>query len=104
MIDKWHREGTYVPYPEDELFELILAVKAKMHPWIRLNRVIRDIPNQYITGGCSVTNMRQVWRRMRRNSIGWDAEVVRRLIRGKVLYYILVLLCTRNRFERGFGG
>lgn len=60
MIDKWHREGSYVPYPEDQLFELILAVKVKVHPWIRLNRVIRDIPNQYITGGCSVTNMRQV--------------------------------------------
>lgn len=49
-----------MPYPEDQLFELILSVKAKVHPWIRLNRVIRDIPNQYITGGCSVTNMRQV--------------------------------------------
>ena len=60
LIDKWHREGTYVPYPEDQLFELILSVKARVHPWIRLNRVIRDIPNQYITGGCSVTNMRQV--------------------------------------------
>ncbi|CAN0221465.1 unnamed protein product [Ascophyllum nodosum] len=60
LIDKWHREGTYVPYPEDQLFELILSVKAKVHPWIRLNRVIRDIPNQYITGGCSVTNMRQI--------------------------------------------
>lgn len=62
VIDKWHREGSYVPYPEDQLFELILAVKVKVHPWIRLNRVIRDIPNQYITGGCSVTNMRQVSR------------------------------------------
>lgn len=60
IIDKWHREGSYVPYPEDQLFELILSVKARVHPWIRLNRVIRDIPNQYITGGCSVTNMRQV--------------------------------------------
>ncbi|CAN0182944.1 unnamed protein product, partial [Laminaria digitata] len=59
LIDKWHRDGSYVPYPEDQLFELILSVKARVHPWIRLNRVIRDIPNQYITGGCSVTNMRQ---------------------------------------------
>ncbi|CAM9532129.1 unnamed protein product [Ectocarpus sp. 4 AP-2014] len=60
VIDKWHREGSYNPYPEDQLFELILSVKVRVHPWIRLNRVIRDIPNQYITGGCSVTNMRQI--------------------------------------------
>jgi len=32
----------------------------KVHPWIRLNRVIRDIPNQYIVGGNEVTNLRQV--------------------------------------------
>ena len=30
-----------------------------MHPWIRLNRVIRDIPSQYILGGLNVPNMRQ---------------------------------------------
>ena len=30
-----------------------------MLPWIRLNRVIRDIPNQYIEGGNDITNMRQ---------------------------------------------
>ncbi|CAM9610005.1 unnamed protein product, partial [Discosporangium mesarthrocarpum] len=60
VIDKWHREGSYVPYSEDQLFELIIRVKSRVHPWIRLNRVIRDIPNQYITGGSSLTNMRQV--------------------------------------------
>lgn len=60
MISKWFREGTYKPYSDEVLQELILAVKAKVHPWIRLNRVIRDIPNQYIMGGNSVTNLRQV--------------------------------------------
>ena len=29
-----------------------------MHPWIRLNRVIRDIPSQYVLGGVDAPNMR----------------------------------------------
>ncbi len=59
VIEKWHTNGTYKPYPDAELFELLLRIKPRVHPWIRLNRVVRDIPNQYITGGCAVTNMRQ---------------------------------------------
>jgi len=59
VIEKWHKEGSYVPYPDSVLLEMLMRVKAKVHPWIRLNRVIRDIPNQYISGGCSTTNMRQ---------------------------------------------
>ena len=30
-----------------------------MHPWIRLNRVVRDIPSQYILGGLDAPNLRQ---------------------------------------------
>lgn len=60
MIEKWFREGSYKPYPDAVLQELLVRVKARVHPWLRLNRVIRDIPNQYIMGGNSVTNLRQV--------------------------------------------
>ena len=44
---------------EAELFELLMDVKSRVHPWIRLNRVIRDIPSQYILGGHNAPNMRQ---------------------------------------------
>lgn len=59
-IEKWYKEGTYVPYSHDELIELLIWVKARVPEKIRLNRVIRDIPNTYITGGTYVTNLRQV--------------------------------------------
>jgi histone acetyltransferase (RNA polymerase elongator complex component) len=38
VIKKWHDEGKFTPYPDDELVELLMRVKAKVHPWIRLNR------------------------------------------------------------------
>jgi ELP3 family radical SAM enzyme/protein acetyltransferase len=59
IIKKWHNEGEYESYGEEKLIEVILNVKRKVHPWIRLNRVIRDIPNEYISGGNDITNLRQ---------------------------------------------
>ncbi|KAG7402077.1 hypothetical protein PHYBOEH_007291 [Phytophthora boehmeriae] len=60
VIKKWYDEGSYVPYDEDKLIDLLMDVKAEVHPWIRLNRVIRDIPSQYILGGMDEPNLRQV--------------------------------------------
>jgi len=59
VIEKWFHEGRYVPFSPSELLALLVKVKCHVHPWIRLNRVIRDIPNQYIVGGNEVTNLRQ---------------------------------------------
>lgn len=59
-IEKWYKEGKYKPYAEDsdKLIELLIEVKSKIKPWIRLNRIIRDIPNSYIIGGNKNTSMR----------------------------------------------
>ena len=68
-IKKWYDEGKYIPYTEknpDDLINMLYEMKQKVHPWIRLNRVIRDIPNytrdgeKYIYAGNKVTNLRQV--------------------------------------------
>lgn len=60
VIEKWHKSGRFIPYSEEELMRVIMKVKEKVHPWIRLNRVIRDIPNTYIIDGISAPNLRQV--------------------------------------------
>ncbi|CAI5714662.1 unnamed protein product [Hyaloperonospora brassicae] len=60
VIKKWYDEGSYVPYADEKLMDLLMDVKAKVHPWIRLNRVVRDIPSQYILGGMDEPNLRQV--------------------------------------------
>lgn len=61
-IETWYKEGKYIPYTEKDprlLTELLARVKAEVHPWIRLNRVIRDIPEVSIVAGNSLTNLRQ---------------------------------------------
>ena len=32
---------------------------VQVQPWIRLNRVVRDIPTQYIMGGVNAPNLRE---------------------------------------------
>eukprot|EP00922_Rhytidocystis_sp_ex-Travisia-forbesii_P055568 GHVS01082304.1.p1 GENE.GHVS01082304.1~~GHVS01082304.1.p1 ORF type:complete len:749 (+),score=116.41 GHVS01082304.1:83-2248(+) len=63
VIEKWYQDKLFVPYAEtnaDLLLDLLLRVKSSVHPWIRLNRVIRDIPNQSIIAGNDKTNLRQM--------------------------------------------
>jgi ELP3 family radical SAM enzyme/protein acetyltransferase len=59
VIEKWYNEGKYVPYSNEELFELLVWVKERMHPYIRITRIFRDIPKYNICGGADEPNMRE---------------------------------------------
>ena len=60
-IKEWYENGSYKPYSENEedLIKVIAYIKNNIFPWIRLNRIIRDIPNQNIIGGNTNVNLRQ---------------------------------------------
>ena len=60
-IKEWYDKGYYKPYSEDEekLIELIIYIKNNVFPWIRINRIIRDIPNINIIGGNKNVNLHQ---------------------------------------------
>ena len=62
-IKEWYDAGTYIPYAEthfQEFLNLLVDVMLKIPPWIRVNRVQRDFPGNYIEGGNKITNLRQV--------------------------------------------
>jgi ELP3 family radical SAM enzyme/protein acetyltransferase len=62
-IKEWYLAGTYKPYAEEDITKLedvIIHAKKMMKPWIRINRVIRDIPVQSIEGGVSCPEMRNI--------------------------------------------
>ena len=60
VLEQWYNRGKFKPYSNDELFEVLLDMKQKVHRRIRLIRIVRDINDQYILGGCKVTHMRQL--------------------------------------------
>ena len=37
----------------------LIDAKRQVHPWIRLNRVVRDIPSQYVLGGVDAPSTRR---------------------------------------------
>jgi histone acetyltransferase (RNA polymerase elongator complex component) len=59
-IEKWYREGSYVPYPKEDLYRLLYDTKKAMYPWIRCNRIIRDIPKGYIIASSDDPNTGQI--------------------------------------------
>lgn len=59
VIEKWQKEGKYMPYPETELTPILLDMKERVFPWIRLNRIVRDIPSDYIIASGDHPNLRQ---------------------------------------------
>ena len=61
-IEEWYRDGTYKPYEEKYLFDILVKTLTKIFPFVRANRIIRDFPNDYIYNektGADNTNMRQ---------------------------------------------
>jgi len=63
ILKKWHDSGKFIPYSkknEKDLFDVIKYAMEICPPWIRLPRVIRDIPTTYIEGGNKIPNLRQI--------------------------------------------
>jgi elongator complex protein 3 len=50
-LEKWYREGKYQPYDFDVMVNLLVEIKALVPGYVRISRVLRDIPPQFITGG-----------------------------------------------------
>jgi ELP3 family radical SAM enzyme/protein acetyltransferase len=77
-IKEWFDSGTYVPYNDAVLFQLLKEFKMRVQPYKRLNRIIRDIPSTYISGGYTSksVNMRQLLQSdMKKNA--WKCRCIR---------------------------
>ena len=60
LLYKWWRAGKYKPYSDKVLQNLIVACKKVVPPYVRIIRLIRDIPGESIIAGNRITNLRQV--------------------------------------------
>lgn len=75
-IKEWYENGSFVPYEEEKLYEVIKDFKQAVQPYKRLNRIIRDIPSSYIAAGYNAVNMRQMFQDdMKKNN--WRCKCIR---------------------------
>lgn len=58
----WWKAGKYEPYSLEKLIDLLASVKKALPPYVRIQRIMRDIPATLIEAGCKKSNLRQLIR------------------------------------------
>ncbi|MDH3364949.1 MAG: tRNA uridine(34) 5-carboxymethylaminomethyl modification radical SAM/GNAT enzyme Elp3 [Thermoplasmata archaeon] len=56
----WWRAGDYVPMSLEETTALVVKMKERVPPWVRILRVQRDIPVQLIEAGVRKSHLREL--------------------------------------------
>jgi elongator complex protein 3 len=75
LYEYWQR-GEYRPYSEEEIIELLVAVKAQVPRYVRINRIVRDIPTTNVIEGFKKANLRQI-AQQRMKKRGMACECIR---------------------------
>ena len=57
LYDMW-KKGEYEPMDTEKAVELLIKVKERVPPWVRIQRIQRDIPVQYIAAGVKRSDLR----------------------------------------------
>lgn len=79
----WHEQGRHRPYTDEELLDIIFRIKPYFPRYLRVTRLIRDIPATSILGGSKVSNLRQVALEMMKKKGLFCACIRCREIRGE---------------------
>lgn len=51
-LETWYRDNRYQPYGDEEMIDLLLNIKTLVPRYVRIPRLMRDIPGKFIIAGC----------------------------------------------------
>ncbi len=74
-LEKWYRDGSYQPYSNDVMTGLVASIKSIVPKYVRISRVLRDIPSKYIVGGLKDSLRGIVKQRMK--EMGIECQCIR---------------------------
>jgi len=86
LLYRWWKDGKYKPYSQKALEKLIADCKAVVPRYVRIIRLIRDIPGESIVAGNLITNLRQV---LARRGIKCNCIRCREVKDGRIMKYTL---------------
>jgi elongator complex protein 3 len=66
---KWYQDGRYTPYDNETMMKLIIDIKALVPKYVRIARVLRDIPSKFIVAGLKDSLRNTVRDRMKEDNI-----------------------------------
>jgi elongator complex protein 3 len=101
-VYKLYKQNKYCPYDLNTLTNLLIDIKKNIPPYVRIERIIRDIPpNIIIEGGAKTTNLRQIIKdRLVKENLACQCIRCRevKLIQGK-----LKTVLIRREYKSSFG-
>lgn len=50
-LEGWYRDNRYQPYRDEEMIDLLIAIKTSIPKYVRISRLMRDIPGKFIIAG-----------------------------------------------------
>ncbi|MFB0558941.1 MAG: elongator complex protein 3 [Dehalococcoidales bacterium] len=68
-LEKWYRDKRYQPYDDDTMINLVCQIKSIVPKYVRISRVLRDIPSEFIVGGLRDSLRDEVRQRMKEQAI-----------------------------------
>jgi len=84
-IYKWWKKGEYKPYSDEKLIELLCAIKKIIPYYVRITRLVRDIPSTSIIAGNKISNLRQVLDKKSKEE-NWRCKCIRcREVRNQIV-------------------
>jgi elongator complex protein 3 len=68
-LERWYQENRYHPYDAKTLIALMINIKSVVPKYVRISRVLRDIPARFITAGCKDSLRGVIKQRMKQRGI-----------------------------------
>jgi len=75
-LEKWYENDHFRPYPMDDLVDLMTGIKTNVPSYVRIPRVMRDIPSKFIVAGCKDLALRSAIKK-RMEEIGVGCKCIR---------------------------
>jgi len=75
-LENWYRDSRYHPYEDEEMIDLLVDIKTLIPKYVRVPRLMRDIPGKFIIAGCRDLALRGSIRK-RMNELGLHCKCIR---------------------------
>jgi elongator complex protein 3 len=75
-LESWYRNGRYQPYADEEMIDLLVDIKALIPKYVRIPRLMRDIPSKFIIAGSRDLALRGTVRK-RMSQLGLQCNCIR---------------------------
>jgi len=62
-LENWYHDNRYQPYEDEQMIDLLANIKSLLPKYVRVPRLMRDIPSKFIIAGCSDLALRETVKR-----------------------------------------